>query len=107
MNRANRVVRCTLAILLSLLLVSGSGRAVEPPAADLLAPGSWFLVAPHPADASLKTAVADDASGHGAILRLDVKVPCEPIWSIQIVRGIPAGNVVRLHSRTLIGTLHF
>ena len=93
-------MRRTLAILPLLLLLSTGGQAAEP-LMNLLAPGGWQLLVPHPADASLETAAGNDAPDHGEVLRLNVKVPCDPLWLIQIIRGIPAnvpaGELMRLH----------
>lgn len=88
-----------LPVLLCLLMTTAATRADTPP--DLLAPGGWFLVTPHPEDAALTTA------GDSAVT-ITVRKPSVPFYSIQIVRGlppdIPAGHRVSLHFRARSAT---
>jgi endo-1,4-beta-xylanase len=83
-----------------LLCVTSFVLARADTASDLLAPGDWQLAAPHAGDASL-TMLPTGASTHGDVVRLAVKVPCDPVWLIQVTRGIsadvPEGHRIHLH----------
>ncbi len=90
--------RCLLCALLC-LLPAAFARADTPP--DLLTPDGWLLATPHPEDAALTTA----AEG---TLRVTVRKPSTPFYTIQLVRGlpanIPAGHRVSLHFRARSAT---
>ncbi len=85
--------------VLCLLIATAAVRADTPP--DQLAPGSWFLVTPHPEDAALTTA-ADGT------ITVSVRKASVPFYSIQIVRGLPAdipeGHRVSLRFRARSAT---
>lgn len=86
---------------LLLLLTTLVPFANAAPPLDLLAPGDWGLSSPHPTDALLQTVSLADAPGGGAVLRITVTTPADPLWMIQILRGIPAavpeGHRVQMH----------
>lgn len=88
-------------LLLMLLLLMGSVRPSPAARPNLLAHGGWTLSAPRPSDAALTTQSAMGAPGDGSVLRVTVAAPTDPLWLIQIARGIPAalpnGHRVRLH----------
>jgi len=68
---------------------------------DLLAAGGWHLATSRPGDVWVETVNAPGAPGGGKVVRITVKAAANPVWLIQIARGIPAaipqGHRVRLH----------
>lgn len=93
---------CGLFILVALCAFGTRAKSAPvAPAPNLLAPGAWAVAAPHPGDLTLQIITVKGAPGGGMVLLLTTKAPTNPVWTVQIVRGIPAAvaaeTVVRMH----------
>jgi endo-1,4-beta-xylanase len=84
------VTKILSAILVCSVALLCCGIADASAQSDLLSPGVWQFSTPDPSDAVFAQTKEDGAPGDGNVLSVTVNAQSDPLWLIQIQKGIPS-----------------